>query len=837
MRRFALKHMADGVETGDMSESIPSAELPEELPVVPLREFVVFPYMAIPLFLARERSIAAVEDALAAERCVLLVAQRDPEVEEPEPEDLHRIGTVAMVMRSMRVPDGRFKVLVQGLARAEVESIGDKRGAMRAVVRALPEQEPPWSVETEAAIRAVRSRVEELLSLKNLPPEVLSVTFSVPGPGRLADLVASNLRARLADAQEVLETLDPLARLRRVDAFLRRELEVSAMQAEIQSQAKEEMSRGQREHFLREQLRAIQLELGDTDPRFEEIEDYRAKIQEAGMPPEAEADVARQLQRLERMHPDGPEAQVVRSYLDCVVDLPWSQSSPDRLDLQSARAILDADHAHLRRIKDRILEYLGVRKLRPDARGSILCFVGPPGVGKTSLGRSIARAMGREFVRVSLGGVRDEAEIRGHRRTYVGAMPGRILQGLRQAGTNNPVFMLDEVDKLGSDFRGDPSAALLEVLDPEQNARFSDHYLNVPFDLSRVFFVTTANLLDPIPSPLRDRMEVIRLVGYTPEEKVEIARSFQIPRQMEEHGLPPERIQWSTSALERLVTEYTYEAGVRNLERQVAAICRKAARRAAEGDARLLRVTARNLPGYLGAPRFQTDDTAPPGDPGVCNGLAWTENGGEMLRVEVETTSGQGLVLTGQLGEVMKESAQAALTWVRAHLARCGLDDAPLARRQVHVHVPAGAIPKDGPSAGITVATALFSLAMGRPVRADVAMTGEVTLRGRVLPVGGVREKALAALRAGITRVILPVRNQPDLEEIPRELARRMEFVTVSHMDEVLEAALEGGGRPRPRSDAPFQGRARPATRAAQRAAAASGPSARAQRGGAERSS
>jgi len=787
-------------------------ELPDELPVVPLRQFVVFPYMALPLFLARDRSVQAVEDALAGDRCVLLVAQRDADLEDPDPDDLHAFGTVAMVMRSMRLPDGRVKAMVQGLARARVVSYSetDASFAIRARVEPVEaDREPPWTVELEAVMRAVRARVEELLALKNLPPEVLAVAQNVEEPGRLADLVASNLKLRLADAQEVLATVDPLARLRRVDALLRRELEVSAVQAEIQSQAKEELSRGHREQFLREQLRAIQAELGEGDPRYEEIEEYREKLLAAGLPPEAEAEAMRQLARLERMHPDGPEAQVLRGYLDWMVELPWSRVSPDRLDLAQARAILDADHAHLERIKDRILEHLGVRKLRPDAQGPILCFVGPPGVGKTSLGRSIARAMGREFVRVSLGGVRDEAEIRGHRRTYVGALPGRILQGLRQAGTANPVFMLDEIDKLGADFRGDPASALLEVLDPEQNAKFSDHYLNTPFDLSRVLWITTANLLDPIPGPLRDRMEVIRLPGYTPEEKLEIARSFLIPRQMEEHGLPPDRIQWTARAVERLVGEYTGEAGVRNLERQIATICRKVARRAAEGDTRRVRLGARSLPAFLGPPRHQPETRQRAGEVGVALGLAWTEHGGELLGVEVETTPGQGLVLTGQLGEVMKESGQAALTWARAYLTRCGQDDAPLARRQVHVHVPAGAIPKDGPSAGITLATALVSLATGRAVRPDVAMTGEVTLRGRVLPVGGIREKALAALRAGVTRVILPERNLPDLEEIPREARRRLEFIPVSRMEQVLAAALEGE-TPAPRRAAPRR-RAQPA--------------------------
>jgi ATP-dependent Lon protease len=795
-------------------------EIPDELPVLPLREFVVFPYMVLPLFLAREASIAAVEDALAADRLLLLAAQRNPELEEPGPDDLYRVGTVAMVMRTLRLPDGRVKALLQGLSKARIESFVENEPALWGCVSALPEEpEPAWSVEIEAVMRNVRLRVEELLPLKNLPPEVLSITANVHEPGRLADLVASNLRLRLSEAQEVLESGDPLARLRRVDALLRRELEVSTVQAEIQHQAKEELSRGQREHFLREQLRAIQSELGDVDPRAEEVAELREKIEEAGLPPEAGEEALRQLRRFERMHPDGPEAQVVRTYLEWLVELPWSRESPDRLDLAGARRILDEDHAHLAGIKDRILEFLGVRKLRSDSRGPILCFVGPPGVGKTSLGRSIARAMGREFVRVSLGGTRDEAEIRGHRRTYVGALPGRILQGLKQAGTRNPVFVLDEIDKLGADFRGDPAAALLEVLDPEQNARFSDHYLNVPFDLSKVFFVATANLMDAIPRPLRDRMEVIRLPGYTPEEKLDIARSFLIPRQIEAAGLPADRIRWSPAALGHLISAYTAEAGVRELERQVAAICRKAARRAAEGDATALRVTRGSLDRLLGPARHAGEAASQASQVGVANGLAWTESGGELLRVEVAETTGRGLVLTGQLGDVMKESGQAAFTYARWRLAGLGLDDAMLVRRQVHVHVPAGAIPKDGPSAGVTIAVALLSLATGIPVRHDVAMTGEITLRGRVLPVGGVREKSLAALRAGIHTVVLPRANVPDLREIPGELARRIRFVPVETLDEALDAVLDrplaparGSGRAAGRRRASPPGRAPVAT-------------------------
>jgi len=775
-----------------MHETPPAAVIPEELPVLPLRDFVVFPYMALPLVVAREASQAAIDDALAGERLVLLVAQRDPESESPDADDLYRVGTVAMVMRRTREADGRHRVLVQGLSRARIDSFIEHESATWVHASEIESDDSgDWCVEAEALMRAVRNRVEELLPLKNLPPEILQVTTGVDQPGRLADLVASNLRLRLAEAQEILEVQDCLVRLRRVDALLRRELDVTSMQAEIQTQAQEGMTRERREAFLREQLRAIQCELGEADPRGEETDEYREKVDEASLPPECRDEALRQLRRLERMHPDGPEAQVVRNYLDWIVELPWNRCSPDRLDLENAREILDTDHAHLAGVKDRILEFLGVRKLRSDSRGPILCFAGPPGVGKTSLGRSIARAMGREFVRVSLGGLRDEAEIRGHRRTYVGAMPGRVIQGLKQASTNNPVFMLDEIDKIGADFRGDPSAALLEVLDPEQNARFSDHFLNIPFDLSRVLFIATANLLDPIPAPLRDRMEVIRLSGYTPEEKVGIARSFLIPRQTSEHGLSPDQLHWSRSAVEVLTRDYTHEAGVRSLERQVATVCRKVARRAAEGDGSQVCVTRRSLARFLGQPPFPSETPSREGEVGVAKGLAWTEAGGEVLGLEATLTRGRGLVLTGQLGEVMKESGQAALSYARWVLRDMDIDDRVLSRHEVHVHVPAGATPKDGPSAGVTIATAIVSLATGIPVRGDIAMTGEITLRGRVLPVGGVREKALAALRAGVPTVIVPEKNLADVAEIPREIKRKITFIPVKHMNEVLDAAFE----------------------------------------------
>ncbi len=775
-----------------MSDSSTSFSIPDELPVLPLRDMVVFPYMVLPLFVARERSIAAIEDALAGDRLLMVVAQRDGSTEAPEPDDLYRVGTVVMVMRILRMPDGRVKALVQGVSKATIDAFVEHEASTWArLTPKLDEDDTDWCVEAEALVRAVRAHVEELLPLKNLPPEVLSITTNVDEPGRLADLVASNLKLRLNEAQEILEIVDPLVRLRRVDAVLRRELEVTSVQAEIQSQAHDEMTRNQREHFLREQLRAIQEELGDADPRTEEVEDYRLKIQETGMPEEAHAESMRQLRRLERMHPEGPESQVVRSYLDWMVELPWSNSSPDQLDLSNAHAILDEDHAHLTEIKDRILEFLGVRKLRGDSRGPILCFAGPPGVGKTSLGRSIARAMGREFHRISLGGMRDEAEIRGHRRTYVGALPGRIIQGLKQAGTNNPVMMLDEIDKLGADYRGDPSAALLEVLDPAQNSKFSDHYLNVAFDLSRVLFIATANQLDPIPKPLLDRLEVIRIAGYTAEEKVEIARSFLIPQQITENGLDPSSIHWSPNAMLDMVTEYTREAGVRNLERTIATICRKTARRAAEGDDASVCVNRRSLDKLLGPPPFLGDKPSPIGEIGLVNGLAWTESGGEILTIEAMLTPGKDLVLTGQLGDVMKESAQAALTYARGCGPRLGFDESIFSRHQLHVHVPAGAIPKDGPSAGISIATAAISLATHTPVRPDVAMTGEVTLRGRVLPVGGVRDKALAAMRAEIGTMILPRKNLEDLRNAPKELKRRVTFIPVDTMEEVLDAAFE----------------------------------------------
>ena len=766
-------------------------EVPEHLPLLPIRDAVVFPSMILPLFVGRDVSIKAIETAAEGDRLLALVTQRDPDVDEPSAEDLYSIGTVGMIMRMMRLPDGRLKVLVQGLSKVRVTEYRRTEPYIEVQVETLDVEQETWSVETEALVRSVREKIEELLPLRHLPPEILSVTTAVDDPGRLADLVSANLRLRVEEAQEILEIVDPLRRLRKIDSLLRRELAVSSMQAEIQSNVRDEMSRSQREHFLREQLRAIQAELGETDERASEIEDLRTRIAQAGMNEEARGEADRQLERLERMHPDSSETQVVRTYLEWMVELPWSSPTEDNFDLSHAREVLQRDHAYLNKVKERIIEFLAVHKLRGRVSGKspILCLVGPPGVGKTSLGRSLAQAMGREFVRMSLGGMRDEAEIRGHRRTYVGAMPGRIVQGMRQAGSINPVFMLDEIDKLGADYRGDPASAMLEVLDPEQNNSFRDHYLNVPYDLSQVLFVATANLIDPIPAPLLDRMELIRLPGYTPEEKEVIGRRFLVPRQIEECGLSADAVTVSRSAIKEIITGYTLEAGVRSLEREFGRLFRKVALRFAEGQADSASISLRNLKSYLGPPPV-TDEAIPREDEaGLARGLAWTQAGGEVLVVEATSVRGRGLTMTGQLGDVMKESGQAAHSWVRWRAAQFGIADT-MTRSEIHVHVPAGATPKDGPSAGVTMATAIVSLLSDIPVRADVAMTGEITLRGRVLPVGGVREKALAALRRGIKHVIMPAANKHDLDEIPPELARRIKFHFVHTMDEVLALAL-----------------------------------------------
>ncbi len=779
--------MGNPIEMKEMS-------IPEELPLLPVRDVVVFPYMILPLFVGRDKSIAAVDAALAGDRMIFLATQKDVAKEEPEVDDIYTVGTVAMIMRMLKLSDGRVKVLVQGMAKARLSSFVSEEPYHVVRLERLDEpRAPEMSLETEALMRMVRDQLAQLLHLgKSFPPEVSVVLENIEDPGSLADLIASNVGLKVVQAQELLEVIDPLERLRKVKDVLAKELEVATVQNRIQSQAKEEMGKTQREYYLREQLRAIQAELGEADARAEDVAELRQKLEAAKLPEASRSEAEKQLRRLESMHPEAAEYSMLRTYMDWLVELPWSHSTRDNLDLKKARKVLDEDHFNLEKVKERILEFLAVRKLKKDMKGPVLCFVGPPGVGKTSLGKSIARALGREFVRISLGGVRDEAEVRGHRRTYVGALPGRVIQSMKQAGTNNPVFMLDEIDKIGADFRGDPSAALLELLDPEQNHAFSDHYINLPFDLSKVLFIATANVMDPIPSALKDRLEVIRLAGYTTEEKQAIASRYLIPRQQKENGLKAKDIRFSDKATLKLITEYTLEAGLRNLEREIGSVCRKVARRFAEGRKQPVLVAENTVAGFLGPPRFLPEEELRESEIGVATGLAWTEVGGEILYVEVSTMKGKGdLTLTGHLGDVMKESAQAALSYARAHAVELGIDPNFLEGTSVHVHVPAGAIPKDGPSAGVTMATALVSALSGRRVSKDVAMTGEITLRGKVLPIGGLKEKVLAAVRANIKTIIIPSRNTKDLEDIPPNLRKKVRFVSASTMDEVLATALE----------------------------------------------
>ncbi|HEY7713153.1 MAG TPA: endopeptidase La [Candidatus Binatia bacterium] len=776
-------------ENPDKSSQV---EIPDVLPLLPIRDIVIYPYMMLPLFVGRDVSIRAVEEALSRDRLIFLVSQVNSSEENPLPADIHRVGTIASIMRMLKLADGRVKILVQGLAKGEVDTYLRERPFFEVKIRKIIEPtltEVP--IEVEALMRTAKEKIEQILNLKNLPPEIVMVTDNISDPGVLADLVASNLRLKIDESQAILQIFDPIERLKKVNELLTRELELSAMQARIQSQAKEEMSKTQRDYYLREQLKQIQQELGEGDERAEEVNELKKQIEKAKMPDEIKAEAEKQLRRLEQMHPESSEASLVRTYLDWLVDLPWSKSTKDNLNIAKAKQVLDEDHYNLERIKERILEYLAVNKLRRKIKGPILCFVGPPGVGKTSLGRSIARSLGRNFVRVSLGGVRDEAEIRGHRRTYVGALPGRIIQGIKQAKSNNPVFMLDEIDKVGADFRGDPSAALLEVLDPEQNHAFSDHYLNLPFDLSNVLFICTANLLDPVPPALADRMEVIQLSGYTNEEKLAIARKYLIPRQLGDNGISVKRLEISDDAVLRVIAEYTKEAGLRNLEREIASICRKVARKVAEGKNELTRVTRANVHTFLGAPKFLPEAEQEEHEIGVATGLAWTSTGGEILYVEASLSRGRGnLTLTGQLGDVMKESAQAAVSYARAHAKKLGIEPDFYQKLDIHIHVPAGAIPKDGPSAGITMATALISALTKRPVSRDVAMTGEITLRGRVLPIGGLKEKSLAAFRAGIKTIIIPDRNEKDLDEIPKPLRRKLRWLVAKNMSDVLKVAL-----------------------------------------------
>jgi len=769
-------------------------KIPETVPVLPVRDMVVYPFMILPLYVGREKSIRAVEEALSRDRLILLVAQKDAEVEDPNSQEIYPVGTVTMIMRVLKMPDGRVKILVQGLARTRILEFLRKEPYFEArIAEILDDEVPTMGVELEALIRTVKEQVSRSASVgKQISPDILVIINNLDHPGRLADLVASHLDLKVEQAVEILEITSPEERLRRISDFLRKEIELLEVQQRIQSQAKEEIDKTQREYYLREQLRAIQKELGETDERQQEIDEFSAKIEKAKMPSPVAAEAKTQLNRLARMHPDAAEASVVRTYLEWLIELPWSKQTRDKIDIERARKILDEDHYNLEKVKERILEYLAVRKLKKNKmKGPILCFVGPPGVGKTSLGRSIARALGRKFVRISLGGVRDEAEIRGHRRTYIGALPGKIVQGIKTAGTNNPVFMMDEVDKVGADFRGDPSAALLEVLDPEQNVAFTDHYLGVAFDLSKVMFITTANMADPILPALKDRMETIEISGYTEEEKLHIARRYLIPRQLKEHGITEGQLQLTDEGVLKIIRGYTREAGLRNLEREIATVCRKVAKEVAAGRTEPFRVTAQNVHRFLKAPRYLPEPEQEQDEVGVGTGLAWTQAGGDIMYVEATVMKGKGqLLLTGHLGEVMKESAQAALSYARARAPELRVKEDLFSKVDIHIHVPAGAIPKDGPSAGITMATALISALTRVPVKRSVAMTGEVTLRGKVLPVGGVKEKVLAARRGGITTVLLPQKNDKDVKELPKTIRRGMHFVFVEHMDQVLAAAL-----------------------------------------------
>ena len=779
---------------GLIEEQNQKLHIPAKLPVLLLRDIVIFPYMISPLFVGREKSKNAIDQSLSTNRMILLLTQKDMEIEDPKREDVFEMGTVALIMRMLKLPDGRVRILAQGLIRARIESFEEDGPYITAKLQVVHEPEKAdKTLEAEALIRNVRNGLEKATSLgKNIPPEVLIIATNVDEPGRLADLTASNLELKIEEAQEILEIVDPLQRLKKVHELLTRELELLDVQSKISTEAKGEMDKLQKQYYLRQQIKAIQKELGEGTDIQEEIKGYQDRLKKLRVAEEVREELEKQIIRLAQMHPESAETAVVRNYLDWMFSLPWNKITIDNLDLVKAKKILDEDHYGLDKVKERILEYLGVRKLSKKIKGPILCFVGPPGVGKTSLGKSIARALGRNFIRISLGGVRDEAEVRGHRRTYVGAMPGRIVQGIRRAGSNNPVFMMDEVDKIGADFRGDPSSALLEVLDPEQNNSFRDHYLGVPYDLSKVMFITTANLLDPVQPAFRDRMEVLELPGYTEEEKLQIAVKYLIPKQITENALDGKFIDFSEGSVKKIISLYTREAGVRNLEREIASICRKVARKVAEGRKSQTRITSQNIESFLGPAKIFKDQLLHKNQVGVTTGVAWTEAGGEILFVEATKMQGKGnLSLTGSLGEVMKESAQAALSYTRAHAKELGIDNRLFQQNDFHIHIPEGAIPKDGPSAGVTIATSFISLCTDTKVRWDMAMTGEITLRGNVLPVGGIKEKVLAAQRMGVKRMILPLHNKKDLFDIPKKVIKNMEFIYVEDVKDVLKNALE----------------------------------------------
>jgi ATP-dependent Lon protease len=770
-------------------------EFKETLPLLPVRDIVVYPFMILPLFVGRETSIKAVEESLNnTDRLIILVSQKDITAETPSPSEIYELGTVAMIMRMRKLPDGRIKILIQGLSKARITEFVATEPFYQVKTQkvvSLPVIANPSTVE--ALSRTVKENLEMVISLgKTLSPDILMVLEDIQDPGRLADLVASNLNLKVFDAQRVLEILDPVERLGHINQILVNEVEVLVQQSKIKSKNREDLSKNQKDLFLREQIKALKQELNeDSSDKSDEFTELREKIAAKSLPRETEKESLKQLGRLERMHPDSSEASILRSYLEWIIDLPWIEESAEVTDLVHAKAVLDEDHFDLEKIKERILEYLAVRSLKGStAKGPILCFSGPPGVGKTSLGKSIAKATGREFIRISLGGLKDESEIRGHRRTYVGAMPGRFIQAMKQCKTINPIILLDEIDKLGSDFKGDPASAMLEVLDPEQNCAFRDNYLNLNYDLSKIMFIATANVLEQIPGPLRDRMEVINLVGYTQEEKLQISKKYLIPKQMDEHGISDNHIEFTDEGLECVISSYTREAGLRNLERQVGALCRKVAKKIASGHHIKTHIFTSTVEELLGPPIYSREDSNEYDEIGVATGLAWTAAGGEILHIEATKMKGHGITLTGQLGDVMKESAHAALGFIRSHAAQLGIDEKLFEENEIHIHLPAGAIPKDGPSAGITLATVITSILTGAYISKDIAMTGEITLTGKVLPVGGIKEKALAAMRAGIETIIIPWKNQKDLLEIPMHYRKKLNFIPVKNIQEVLSIAL-----------------------------------------------
>jgi ATP-dependent Lon protease len=786
---FLPKSGADKEEKGKDEKII----IPSELPILPLRGTVLYPDLILPIMVGRKRSVKLIDDAMDSNRIIGVVTQKRSEIEDPKESDLYSVGVAALILRMIRELDGSQRVIVQGVSRIRVRDYIQREPYFKARTDTLEERFAA-GVEIEALMMNLKNLFQRAVELAPyLTSELGSMVSNIKSPPILADLIASNLNVPTPEKQSILETIDVRERLTKVHLILNKEVQVLELGNKIQSQVKEDMDRTQREYYLREQLKAIKKELGELDDHTSEIKELRERIKKAKMPPEVVTAAEKELDRLSKIPPASAEYTVARTYLDWLVELPWSTATEDNLEIKNAQKTLDEDHYDLEKVKKRILEYLAVRKLKSDMKGPILCFVGPPGVGKTSLGKSIARAMGRKFMRISLGGVRDEAEIRGHRRTYVGALPGRIIQGVKKSGSNNPVFMLDEVDKIGMDFRGDPSSALLEVLDPEQNFSFSDHYIDLPFDLSKVMFITTANVLDTIPPPLRDRMETLELPGYSEEQKMMIAKEFLIPKQITEHGLTSEHIEFQDAALQVIISSYTREAGVRNLEREIAAICRGVAKDVASGNNHeKVTISQEILHKFLGPVKFFPEVAERTSEPGVATGLAWTPTGGDIIFVEATKMRGEkGLTLTGQLGDVMKESAQAALAYVRSKAKELGIEEDFFGKHDIHVHVPAGAIPKDGPSAGITMFIALTSLLTNKPVRNDVAMTGEITLRGLVLPVGGIKEKVLAGMRAGIRTIILPQKNEKDLEEIPEHIRNQMNFKFIQKMDEAIELALK----------------------------------------------